>query len=227
MSLMGRLHGQYVHNRRVRILRDSLSELIPQGARVLDVGCGDGLLARLILDQRPDIQISGIDVLVRDQTGISVTGFNGSFIPFGDKSFDAVMFVDVLHHTEDPMVLLREAARVASKAILIKDHRLDGLLARPTLRFMDWVSNHPHGVVLPYNYWPHQRWHESFAKLNLEVGIWKEDLQLYPPVADWIFGRSLHFISRLDLQVEPRDTTSRTGQARKCEQAAEDNRIYG
>ena len=199
MSLLGRMHGQYVHSRRVRVLRDCLSELIPRSAKVLDVGCGDGLLARLIMDQRPDVEISGIDVLVRDQTHIPVSGFDGSYIPFPDKSFDAVMFIDVLHHTPDPMVLLSEAERVASKAILIKDHRLNGLFARPTLRFMDWVSNAPHGVVLPYNYWQHDKWHQSFALMNVEIAVWKEKLQLYPPLADWVFGRSLHFISRLDL----------------------------
>jgi len=207
MSLLARVHGQYVHSRRVRVLRDCLSELIPRSARVLDVGCGDGLLARLIMDQRPDVEIRGIDVLVRDQTQIPVSGFDGSYIPFPDKSFDAVMFIDVLHHTQDPMVLLSEAERVAGEAILIKDHRLNGLFAGSTLRFMDWVSNAPHGVVLPYNYWKHDKWHESFASMNVEIGVWKENLQLYPPLANWLFGRSLHFISRLDLLPHSQDVT--------------------
>jgi SAM-dependent methyltransferase len=198
MSLMERLHGDYVHSRRVRVLCDHLSQLIPSNGRVLDVGCGDGLLASLILERRRDAEISGIDVLVREKTKIPVKGFNGSTIPFPDKSFDVVMFVDVLHHTADPKLLLSEAKRVAAKAILIKDHRLNGFLARPTLRMMDWVSNAPHGVVLPYNYWSHQRWQEAFASLNLSVGFWKQDLQLYPNPANLLFGRSLHFISRLE-----------------------------
>ena len=195
---MERLHGHYVHSRRVRVLCDHLSQLIPSNGRVLDVGCGDGLLASLILERRRDTEISGIDVLVREKTKIPVTGFNGSTIPFPDKSFDVVMFVDVLHHTDDPKLLLSEAKRVAAKAILIKDHRLNGFLARPTLRIMDWVSNAPHGVVLPYNYWSHQRWQEAFSSLNLSVGFWKQDLQLYPNPANLLFGRSLHFISRLE-----------------------------
>src|SRR5215467_2048036 len=125
MSLLGRLHGQYVHSRRVSVLRACLSELIPENGRVLDVGCGDGLLARLIMERRTDVQISGIDTLVRERTRIPVTSFNGLQIPFPDKSFDVVMFVDVLHHATNPMLLLSEAKRVATKAILIKDHRLN------------------------------------------------------------------------------------------------------
>ena len=197
MSLLGNLHGRYVHSRRVRVLRDTLAGLLPQNARVLDVGCGDGLLARLIMDERPDLEISGIDVLVRPDTKIPVSEFDGSRIPFADQSFDAVMFVDVLHHTDDPAVLLAEARRVAG-LMIIKDHRRNGLLAGPTLRFMDWMGNAPHGVVLPYNYWPHEKWQKSFASLNLTVLEWKEDLQLYPKPADWVFGRSLHFVCRLE-----------------------------
>ena len=199
MNFRGRLHAKYVHSRRVRVLRDSLSQLIPSNSTVLDVGCGDGLISRLIMDQRPDVQLSGIDVLVRGETKISVNPFNGREIPFPDKSFDAVMFVDVLHHTDDPTILLREARRVARKFILIKDHRRNGLLAGWTLRLMDWIGNAHHGVALPYNYWSHGRWEHGFSELNLKVNDWKQDLQLYPSVANMFFGRSLHFIARLDV----------------------------
>lgn len=33
------VHDGYVHSRRVRVLAGWLTSLIPQGARVLDVGC--------------------------------------------------------------------------------------------------------------------------------------------------------------------------------------------
>ena len=46
------------------------------------------------------------------------------------------MFVDVLHLTDDPVLLLREAARVARNTIVIKDHTLDGFAAAATVRFM-------------------------------------------------------------------------------------------
>ena len=93
-------------------------------------------------------------------------------IPFRDKSFDAVMFVDVLHHTNDPSVLLGEAGRVARTAVILKDHCRDGMLANSTLRFMDRVGNAHHGVVLPYNYWPEAQWRETFEKLALAPVSW-------------------------------------------------------
>jgi hypothetical protein len=109
------------------------------------------------------------------------------------------MFVDVLHHTEDPIILLREAMRVTRKAIVIKDHTLNGLLAETTLRFMDHVSNARKGIALPYNFWPREEWLKSLKMLKLEVKRWESDLRLYPIPADWVFGRSLHFISRLEI----------------------------
>ena len=65
--------------------------------------------------------ITGIDVLLRDHTHIPVVEFDGTTIPFPDRSFDTLVFVDVLHHTNDPVLLLREAARVARNTIVIKD----------------------------------------------------------------------------------------------------------
>ena len=95
------------------------------------------------------------------------------------------------------MVLLREACRVAKKALVIKDHTRNGLFANTTLRFMDSIGNAHHGVALPFNYWSKQQWDAAFESLDLQVDIWLSSLKLYPIPADWLFGRSLHFATRL------------------------------
>jgi SAM-dependent methyltransferase len=198
MSLLDKVHGGYVHNRRVQVLRDEIAKLLPQKASVLDIGCGDGLLDSLILKERPDVSIQGLDVLVREDTHIPVTHFDGHTIPFPDNSFDVVLFVDVLHHTDDPLILLREAARVSRKYVLLKDHTRNGLLARPTLRFMDWVGNARHGVVLPYNYLSQAEWEKAFSAVGLRVETWTKDIPLYPFPANLVFGRSLHMVGRME-----------------------------
>jgi len=197
MSFLELLHTGYVHKRRISILSNWCSSLIPQNAGVLDVGSGDGRLARLIADKRPDISIQAIDASVREGTAIPVQKFDGTSIPYGDDSFDVVMFVDVLHHTDDPTVLLSEAVRVSREIILIKDHTLQGALAYSTLRFMDWLGNARHNVALPYNYWTLAQWNRAFDRLGLTLSSWESNLRLYPFPADLIFGRSLHFIAAL------------------------------
>jgi SAM-dependent methyltransferase len=197
MKSLDRVHGSLVHPRRVRVLAARLAAYLPRDARVLDIGCGDGLLAESILRNRPDVTINGVDVLVRPAARIAVSAFDGNALPHADGAFDVSLLVDVLHHTNDPRVLLREASRVA-RSMVLKDHTLKGWLARPTLRFMDWVGNSAHGVVLPYNYWTEPQWREALAALELRVVEWDEDLRLYPPLADWCFGRRLHFLARLE-----------------------------
>jgi SAM-dependent methyltransferase len=205
MSLAEYLHERYVQNRRVRLLAHHLTALIGKDTTILDVGCGDGSLAARIFEVRVDARIKGIDVLARNQSHIPVDLFDGQTIPHSDRSFDVVMLVDVLHHTEYPMVLLREAKRVARRHILIKDHLLDRPLAGPTLRFMDCVGNARYGVSIPHNYWPERKWREAFEEIGLEIAFWKKDLQLYPRVLDLFFGGSLHFIAQLDVNPSSRN----------------------
>jgi hypothetical protein len=174
MKLFEDIHADLIEHRRARALSNRLADIIPDRFAVLDVGCGDGLIGRLIGEKRTDIQLRGLDVLV--------------------------MFIDVLHHTQDPMVLLREATRVARKAVVIKDHTLEGLLAGPTLRAMDWIGNARYGVSLPYNYWTKREWLDAFNELEVEVGSWISNLGLYPWPAGYLFDRSLHFVARLDVK---------------------------
>jgi len=207
--MFGALHERFVVGRRTRILSQHLATLIPVSAKVLDVGCGDGIIDRLLKQQRPDLSIQGIDVLVRPRTEIPVRMFDGVTIPFPDMTFAVSMFVDVLHHAANPFSLLKEAARV-SRFILIKDHFRDGFLSGSILRFMDWVGNARHGVVLPYNYWLKSQWIQAFTELQLKVGETKSSLGLYPWPASLIFERGLHFVARLEhAEVQPLSESSR------------------
>jgi len=197
MGTVGRLHDRIVANRRVNTLASWFARLAPKDARILDVGCGDGLLAACLRSKRPDLRLQGIDVLVRGHAPIPVAIFDGSRIPFSDDSFEAVLFSDVLHHTEDPKVLLREAYRVTSRWVLLKDHFRKGFAASERLRFMDWVGNARFGVALPYNYWSEQQWREAWQKVGLEPEEMVTRLGLYPGPANWLFGAELHFMVRL------------------------------
>ncbi len=198
MSVLAEAHGALVFARRVRVLAAHLAKLLPEGASVLDVGCGDGSIAAAILSLRPDLRFSGVDVLVRPRTHIPVERFDGARLPRADAGVDVALFVDVLHHTPDPGVLLTEAVRVARRCIVLKDHLADGFLARPTLRLMDYVGNAPHGVTLPYNYWSKSRWREAFDDLGLAPKVWETRLGLYPFPASLVFDRGLHFVARLE-----------------------------
>lgn len=196
MRLAESLHEAGVRGRRVRVLAGHLDRLIPLGIQVLDVGSGDGQIAKAVSVLRPDLEISGVDVLVRPDSAIPVRHYDGARLPFGDDAFGATVLVDVLHHCEDPAALLAEAARVAPLVIL-KDHIADTPAAAKILHFMDRVGNARFGVSLPFNYWSRARWSKAFADLGLSIEAWVGALGLYPPPLSWIFDRSLHFGARL------------------------------
>jgi SAM-dependent methyltransferase len=197
LSAVKRTHHVFVHQRRVRTLAAALAAQIPPSASVLDIGCGDGTIASLIAQARPDVSIAGVEVFVRPDCRIKCSPFDGSTLPFSDDSIDVCMLVDVLHHTTDVRVLLREAARVAHKNVLLKDHLSENTLDYVTLRFMDWVGNRPHGVVLPYNYQSRVEWNAHFAASGLATAAFITRLPIYAAPFSAIVGRRLHFIARL------------------------------
>jgi len=194
---IGAVHKHAIFSRRVRVLAKALSDFIPHGSHVLDVGAGSGEIAAAILAHRPDLSIEGCDVFVREDTHIPVREFDGKSVPFGDRAFDYAILVDVLHHTDDPAELLREVSRVAG-SIVIKDHYRNGLLAGSRLRFMDWVGNAPHGVRLPYNYLSRAQWRQLWATLGLDVRRQAENIPLYPAPLSWFFGTGLHFVAEVE-----------------------------
>ena len=191
------LHESKISPRRLRRLSQHLAQVLPQGASVLDIGCGDGKLSAMVAEKRSDLTFNGLEVLVRSKVYIPVEQFNGRTLPYPDGSFDVAMLVDVLHHTNDPIVLLREAVRVSRGTVVVKDHTNDGLLSGMRLRFMDYVGNARFGVSLPYNYWQHRKWEQAWRELGLEVNSCKSRLDLYPWPATWVFDANLHFLATL------------------------------
>ena len=186
-----------VFGRRTRVIAEALAPLIPLGAGILDIGCGDGTIASLLLGQRPDLSIEGVEIAPRPTCRISCRAFDGEHLPFPDGAFDACLFVDVLHHTRDLTQLLREAARVSRSLVLLKDHLSENSFDHTVLRAMDWVGNRPHGVTLTYNYQSLGQWKQHFAACGLRNTKLSANLPLYPPPFSLLFGRKLHFVAQL------------------------------
>jgi SAM-dependent methyltransferase len=203
MKVLDSLHEHLVLDRRAHRLAELLSDVVAPHSTVLDVGSGDGQVASLLVRRRPDIEVQGVDLDVRKDTSIPVTKFDGQNLPYPDASFDTVLFVDVLHHTTDPRILLREAVRVARRSVVLKDLILQGVCAGTRLRFMDYVGNARHGVALPFNYWTLEQWREAEQQLGLKKTAEHRKLNLYSWPAEYIFGAGLHFIARYDIPQLP------------------------
>ena len=185
-----------VGNRRIDRLSSVLMQYLPDDINtLLDFGCGTGKISSNIAISRPKMKIIGLDTLVRPETYISVQEFNGKGkLPFESSTFDAVMAIDVIHHTHNPREVFEKLVEVSNGYIIIKDHIANTFLDRITLKFMDFIGNKPYGVSLPYNYLSQIQWEDLFKNNDLKVKKVIYKLNLYPKPFDFIFGRNLHFL---------------------------------
>jgi SAM-dependent methyltransferase len=191
---MHRLHFELIHGRRITGLAACFAEVLPRDATVLDVGSGDGYLATEIMKRRPDLTISGVDIIPRREAFIPVDLFDGHRLPYDDGSYDVVMFSDVLHHTTNQRELLTEAGRVARRSVVVKDHLNERRVDEWCLRVMDWFGNRHNDVPLPYDYWPDDRWRSELDRAGIEVDHVDQRIRVYPQPLQAVFGRGLHVV---------------------------------
>ena len=115
--LMQRLHAP-VHAHRVGSLASLIVPHLRPGDRMLDVGCGAGSLAQAVLSDSscPEgVEIRGLEVQSRPGAPIEVETYDGRTIPLPDRAVDVVLLAAVLHHSDQPARLLREAGGVAGR----------------------------------------------------------------------------------------------------------------
>lgn len=193
-----RVHDTVVFDRRKIALASMLSELVPDRCSLLDVGCGDGDLARMISEAKLGVTVSGVEVMARPRCAIACQVFNGIDIPVAPGSVDVCLFVDVLHHTHQPKELLLSARRATRRFVLIKDHLCENQLDFRLLQFMDWMGNRAHGVAIPYLYKSRSEWRNLFHEVGLRIVSWNENVRIHPFPLNLIFGRDLHMLTLLE-----------------------------
>ena len=198
-SIQNSVHRSCALNRRIRVLARELATLIPENSTVLDVGTGSGEIARQIIELKRGVTIRAIDTVVRDHCAIPVEPYDGSIFPFADGTFDYVIVVDVLHHADDPLVVMREAFRVARRAVIIKDHVCNSWFARRVMSCTDWFANYRHSVSLPFNFWSTAKWREAWKSLGTSPVEYRADFGLYPWISYLLFSREMDFIAKLSL----------------------------
>ncbi len=106
------------------LMMEAIARLVPAGARVLDLGCGDGALLAYLQARRGcsgyGIEIDDANVLACVRKGVNVIQLNldEGLASFDDASFDVVLQIDTLQHLRNAEVMLRETARVGRIGIV-------------------------------------------------------------------------------------------------------------
>jgi SAM-dependent methyltransferase len=142
-------------------------------ARVLDVGCGEGIVAERFARLLSEATILGVDAddvrlrIAWERRGLGNLSFataSAYDLPFGEASFDLVCAFEVLEHLERPRDALAEMARVSRQSLLVSVPRephwqLSHLVAGRNLRRFGDTPGH-------INHWSRA----AFASLISDYG---------------------------------------------------------
>jgi len=116
--------AEFVHELLGRSDYAIIGEIVEQGSKVLDLGCGEGeLLAWLAVNKSVDargVEISGSKVARAIARGVSVyqSDIDQGLADYPDQVFDYVIQSQTLQETRHPLEVLREMVRVGRRAIV-------------------------------------------------------------------------------------------------------------
>jgi len=105
-------------------IQQAIARLVPEGSRVLDLGCGDGALLEYLQRERGctgyGVELDDANVLACAKRGVNVLQLNldQGLKVFADQSFDVVLQIDTLQHLRNAEVMLRETARVGKIGVV-------------------------------------------------------------------------------------------------------------
>lgn len=107
-------------------LVDTVCSLVPSNTKVLDIGCGDGLISN-VLSETKNCQVTGIDnhpigIQLAKQKNKNANMFfcNSAYRLNYKKKFDVIIAIEIYEHLKTPQLLLKKAYKaMTNDGILI------------------------------------------------------------------------------------------------------------
>jgi len=102
----------------------NLASMVEPGSRVLDVGCGDGSLLRLLAEKRSvdargiELSQSGVNLCVAKGLSVIQGDADTDLVYYPDGSFDYVILSQTLQAMRQPRVVIEHMLRIGRRAIV-------------------------------------------------------------------------------------------------------------
>ena len=158
-----------------------IADYVPKGARVLDVGCGDGALLELLETERDvdgrglELSQDGVNACVARGLSVIQGDADTDLATYPDRAFDVVILSQTLQATRAPRQVLEELLRIGDKAIITIPNF--GYW-RVRLQFL-WRGEMPVTKSLPYTWYDTPNIHfctlRDFINLAEAVGAGIEE----------------------------------------------------
>ena len=165
-----------LHNVKSRMIYKRISPFLYSSDNIIDIGSGAGSLTEII--RKSGKKVVPLDVKTYKWPRFSEPVFyDGRNIPYGDKTFSTGMLVTVLHHTDNPESILKEAARVSRELIVVETSYVNPLHKLITI-LVDTLVN----LQLKWNwdsYHSDQAWKELFSTMGFSLVASKKCWDFY------------------------------------------------
>ncbi|SEH05619.1 class I SAM-dependent methyltransferase [Candidatus Venteria ishoeyi] len=136
LSFAGKKHDFYTKVKADYLLKQAKHlqiDLQNINLKILDIGCGHGMIHPFILNEDKNLELHGIDpanevieIAKKQNTNVNYEVNDGITLPYADNSFDIVFSICVMHHVspENWQQFLQEAYRVTAKKgeLIIIEH---------------------------------------------------------------------------------------------------------
>jgi len=173
-------------NRRAEIIYEEIKNFLI-GDSLLDIGCGNGLISSLARKQFKHIQLLDVVEYVPKALNLPFAPYtDGHSLPIRDP-FDTVLLLTVLHHSINPVELLKLAWEATKQRLIIIESVVGVHAEKPNVKydllnlsdenqiayaaFIDWFYNRVlhDDIPVPYNFTTIANWQSTFQQHSMRL----------------------------------------------------------
>lgn len=189
-NLIKILHEKMID--RVKIITSQVTQYFEDvSGKAIDYGAGDGQITQELHDNL-DLDIEGVDIRLYKNQNVTVpiTLLNKSNVEVADKTYEAALLTNVLHHERDNEKILDELDRIVRRKLVIIEtvpvgETEEAMEQDKDRTFMnDYLHNrlfHNDDVPVPGSYETPKKWVNRFAQHGWKL-ISEKDLEFDQPI---------------------------------------------
>lgn len=179
------LFGKVTGRRKGNIFYNKLCKYLPSGAKILDVGCGDGAFLMLA---KNNFICTGVEIseylasLARRQDGIKVITGDFLDIDFMGEKYDGITLISLLEHLDDPVQALKKYFDLLNQSGLLLIKTVNYGCLNRKIRKENWTGFRPPDHLVYFR-------PLNLTKLLEKIGFSKVK------ISSWVFNDNMYCIA--------------------------------
>lgn len=126
---------------KINYIRDYVDLL--KNIKLLDIGCGNGFFTHYFSKIADSVGLDYSRYMLSINPCNSLIQGSALFLPFKNETFEIVFCSNLLHHVEDPTIVLREMKRVSKKFVILSEPNRNN----PFMLLFSVIVREEHGTL--------------------------------------------------------------------------------